>query len=155
MALFQRPTPERIRQVVNLTYYTPELKLQTLVPGVDNIRHDVRISPRLIGFTAAYVLQLIVKHSGTRRFFDDLGAPAGPAERSEFKRLVQELLIGALSQARQKHNPEIDVLAEISLFKYLAWEMQRQYGVVLLQGREKVKLYEDPKHQRNPKAFEL
>ncbi len=155
MALFQRPTPDKIRSALQLTRYAPELKLTSIVLGVDNIRHDVRLSPRLIAFCAPYVLQLLIKHSNTRRLFDDPGPTPGPAERSEFKRMMQELLIGVLSQARARQNVEIDLLAEVALFKYLGWELLRQYGVILLQGKDRMKMYEDPKHMRNPKAFEL
>src|SRR5579859_2933035 len=100
MALFSRPVPERIREVLRLTRYYPEIKLQSLAPGVDNIRHDVRLSPRLMSFTSGYVYALFIKHSGARKFLDSVPTPPGAAERSEFKKMVSEILIGALSHAR-------------------------------------------------------
>jgi len=155
MALFQRPTPERIRELLQLTRYSPDLKLQTLSVGVDNIRYDVRLSPRLRAFSARYIFGLILKHSTGRRLLDELVDLPSPADRSEFKHLVQEVLVGALSQARIQNNPEIDLLANLGLFKYLGWEMQQQYGDILLQGKNKMKYFEGPRYVSYPKAAEL
>jgi class 3 adenylate cyclase len=155
MALFQRPTPEKIRQLLQLTRYSPDLKLQTLSVGVDNIRYDVRLSPRLRAFSGPYVFGLFLKHSNGRRLLDEFIDPPSAADRTEFKHLVQEVLVGALSQARTQKNPEIDLLANLALFKYLAWEMQRQYGDILLQGKNKMKYFEGPRYVSNPRAAEL
>ena len=155
MALFQRPTPEKVRQAVRLVRYTPELKLQALVLGVDNIRHDVHLSPELRAFTADYVYQLVLKHSGAKGLVEKPAPAPSSADRTEFKRQVQELLVAALSQARAQQNQELDLLANLALVKYLGWEVQQQYSFVLLQGKNKLKMYEGPKHERNPKAFEL
>ncbi len=155
MALFQKPSPERIGQLIRLTWYAPELKFTALVPGVDNIRHDVFLSPRLTAFTAWYCFQLILKHSAAKTLVEDAGQAIKPADRNEFKQMIQELLIGALTQARQRQNQELDLLANVALFKYLAWEMQNQYGNILLQGKNKMKQYEGPKHERNPRALQV
>lgn len=155
MALFQRLTAEQIRETLKLTRYAPELRLQNLVFGVDNVRHDVHLSPQFRAFCERYFFQLTVKHSTARRLLDDSVPAPSPADRSEFKRQSQEILLGALSRARSQQNQELDLLANIALFKYMGWEIQRQYGVVLLQGKNKMRMYEGPKHESSSKAFEI
>src|SRR5258708_23735896 len=111
MALFQRPTPDKIRQTLQLTRYSPDLKLQSLAVGVDNIRFDVVLSPQLRTFAATYTNGLILKHSSARKLREIDPPPLTAVERTEFKRLVQEVLVGGLSQANAQKNPEIDLLA--------------------------------------------
>src|SRR5579859_7547539 len=98
MALFQRLTPEKIRQSLKLSRYGPDLRLQNLVFGVDNVRHDVHLSPQFMAFCEHYVLRLILKNSNARRLLDESIAQPTPSDRSDFKRQVQELLLGSLSQ---------------------------------------------------------
>lgn len=155
MALFQRPSPETVRQHVLLSRYAPDLKLTALVPGVDNIRHDVHLSPRLLAVTAQHVFQLLLKHSNAKALVESTGSAPKPTDRNEFKRLVQELLLGALSQARAQRNPDLDLLASAAFFKYLGWEIQRQYSVIFQQGKNKLKQYEGPKHEHNTRALQL
>jgi len=155
MALFQRLTAEQIRETLKLTRYAPDLRLQNLVLGVDNVRHDVHLSPQFRAFCERYAFQLTVKHSAARRLLDETVPPPSAADRSEFKRQSQEVLLGALSLARSQQNQELDLLANLALFKYLGWEIQRQYGVVLLQGKNKLRAYEGPKHDRSTRAHEV
>ncbi|MCX6618506.1 MAG: hypothetical protein NTZ98_20720, partial [Acidobacteria bacterium] len=63
MALFSRPSPEKVRAAVNLRRASPELRFRDLLPGIDNTRHDVHLSPAFVGFCRAYVVKLFVKHS--------------------------------------------------------------------------------------------
>ena len=60
MALFSRPSPERVRAVVRLARAAPDLRFQALVPGVDNFRHDVHLSPRLLSFTIPFIYKLFI-----------------------------------------------------------------------------------------------
>ena len=157
MALFQRPTPEKIRPTpASLTRYAPDLKLQSLSVGVDNIRYDVRLSLAARLHLSAVHLRTVPQTLGrARKLLDESPVPPTASDRGEFKRLVQEVLIGALSQARSVKNQEIDLLANLALFKYLGREVQQQYGDILLQGKNKLKHYEGPRYVSDPKAAEL
>lgn len=124
------------------------------MPGVDNVRHDVRLSPKLMAFCAPYILLLILKHSGARRLLDETVPELTAADRSEFKRLFQEVLLTALSLARAQQNPELDLLANLAVVKYLGWEVQRQYQLLLLQGKNKMKTLEGPRGASSARSFE-
>ena len=44
---------------VDLKTYTAELSLETLAVGVDNIHHDVFLSPKFVESSGAYLLDFI------------------------------------------------------------------------------------------------
>jgi hypothetical protein len=44
---------------INLKTYVAELPLGTLAVGVDNIHHDVFLSPKFVELTGAYLLEFI------------------------------------------------------------------------------------------------
>jgi class 3 adenylate cyclase len=155
MALFSRLSPERVRAAVKLQRATPELRLHDLLPGVDNTRHDVHLSPAFIRFTRPYILKLFVKHSAAGELLEQKPAPPAQQDRSEFKRLLQEVLLAAIGQAKTAEIIDIDLLANVAVFKYLGWEAQQQYARVVQDAKNKLKLYEGPKHERNLRAFQL
>src|SRR5580658_8876066 len=155
MALFSRSAPAKIRELLPMARYAPDLKLQTLALGVDNLRYDVRLSPRLIDSLQNYTFRLFIKYSNARRFLDGMPDPPTAAERNELKRLVTEVLVGALNQARARRIPELDLLANLSLMKYLAYEARQQYDLILLQGKTKGRIYEGPRHVSSPRAAEF
>jgi len=41
---------------------TPSIALEGLAMGVDNLRHDVSLSPRFVEVTRAQIMRLIVRH---------------------------------------------------------------------------------------------
>src|SRR4051812_42471605 len=47
---------------LSLATYTPELPITGLVAGVDNVRHDVYLSPKFSELTRAHISDLIEKH---------------------------------------------------------------------------------------------
>jgi hypothetical protein len=46
---------------------TPLIALERLAVGVDNLRHDVALSPRFIEAARAQIMRLIVRYGGRRR----------------------------------------------------------------------------------------
>ena len=155
MPLFSRSSPERVYAAVRVVGSAPDLRFSSLVPGVDNFRHDVHLSPRFIAFARGYVLKLFMKHSHAPQLVEQNPGSPKPQERNEFKRLLQEVLLSALSRAKEAHNPDIDLLGNVALFKYLSWEVQQQYSRVQLEGKNKLRMYEGPRHDRNLRAFQL
>ncbi len=155
MALFTRPSAERIRALLPLRRSAPDLRFQALVPGVDNFRHDVHLSPQFVGFSGGFILKLFVKHSSAAQLLEQNPGPPKPQDRNDFKRYVQEVLLSALSSAKAANNADIDLLANTAVFKYLGWEMQQQYAAILQSAKNKLKMYEGPRHERNLRAFQL
>src|SRR6185369_11763914 len=52
---------EHVKQLT-LSSYTPEIRLEGLVTGVDNLRSDVFLSPKLAEVTRAHLVRLIAKY---------------------------------------------------------------------------------------------
>src|SRR5215472_1050511 len=104
-----------------LSSYVPSIELQNLVPGIDNLRHDVFLSSRFSEIARLHIFKLIVKHGNVEELAaEDPMAPSrpltGPGARmvgqpqliksspaakgpdpAEFKRVVTELHIAALN----------------------------------------------------------
>jgi hypothetical protein len=155
MALFSRPSPERVWATVRPQGAAPDLRFQSLVTGVDNLRHDVHLSPGFITFARGYIAKLFGKHSTAAELMEHKPAPPTPQERNEFKRLAQELLLSGLSLAKAQSNPDVDLLANVALFKYLGWEVQQQYTQIVFEGKNKLKKYEGPRYERDLRALQL
>ena len=140
-------TPAR----VNLRPYSAELPLGTLAVGVDNIHHDVFLSPTFLETTEAYLLEFIRQIanlsflSQSDRLQGDRRQPARrenvrktarSAESSSWKRQLSDLLHAGLQQAKYEKNIEIDLLLRATLTKYLTQEIGTQFANLLLEAKE-------------------
>ena len=52
---------EHVKQLT-LSGYTPEIKLEGLLTGVDNLRHDVYLSPKFSDVARGYLQKVIAKY---------------------------------------------------------------------------------------------
>lgn len=140
-------TPAR----VTLRPYLAELPLGTLAVGVDNIHHDVFLSPGFVETTEAYLLEFIRQTANLaflqqkdrlqtdrrklpRRDTDRRTARA--PEAPSWKRQLSDLLHAGLQQAKFEKNIEIDLLLRVTLLKYLTQEIGTQFANLLLEAKE-------------------
>src|SRR6516164_5210893 len=89
--------PEHARQLA-LTSEWPALTLEGLVTGIDNVRHDVFLSPKFVEAARQYTFKLIAKHGNVEELAAEerpLGRmrPQSPrqSDAAEFKRQLTEL----------------------------------------------------------------
>lgn len=163
-----------VRQL-NLLSYAPFIALENLVPGIDNIRHDVFLSPRFTELARQYIFKLIAKHGSVEALVDDatftasapirpsgriLGAsgphaPARTSDQGEFKRIVTELHIASLNRAKSENNVSLDLLFRLAILKFQRFELTHQYSQVLDRSRAKVKTLEGPRQAHPARALEL
>ncbi|HSZ20391.1 MAG TPA: hypothetical protein VK770_11395 [Candidatus Acidoferrum sp.] len=136
---------------VNLKPYTAELPLGSLAVGVDNIHHDVFLSPTFVETTEAYLLEFIRqianlpflsqtdrmqaerRQSGRREA--DRKVPRAP-EAASWKRQLSDLLHAGLQKSKYEKNIEIDLLLRVTLLKYLTQEIGTQFANLLLEAKE-------------------
>jgi len=140
-------TPAR----VNLKPYSAELPLGTLAVGVDNIHHDVFLSPTFVEATEAYLLEFIRQNANlpflsqtdrsqaerrqsARRETDR--KPARAPEAASWKRQLSDLFNAGLQKAKYEKNIEIDLLLRVALLKYLTQEIGTQFANLLLEAKE-------------------
>jgi hypothetical protein len=136
---------------VNLRPYSAELPLGTLSVGVDNIHHDVFLSPIFAETSEAYLLEFIRQIanlpflSQTDRQQSDrrqtarrehVRKAARAPEAASWKRQLSDLLHAGLQQAKYEKNIEVDLLLRVALSKYLTQEIGTQFANLLLEAKE-------------------
>jgi hypothetical protein len=136
----------------------PSIGLEGLAVGVDNLRHDVVLSPRFIDAARAEIMRLIVRHGELEGL---LAAEAplrnqGPswmrsaadgqtrklAGKPEWKPLLAELHLAALNRAKKEEKISVDLLARLAVTKFLRTEMNQQFAQVLERCRVLLKTYD-------------
>ncbi len=159
---------ESARQL-SLSSYVPSIVLENLTPGIDNIRHDVFLSPRFTEVARAHISKLVVKHGNVEDLAaEDPIAPVRPMIRSdgrpglsaksqepaEFKRLFAELHITSLNRAKLDENPSRDLLFRLAVLKFLRFELMAQYNYAAERCRGRLKQYEGPRQATHGRALE-
>jgi class 3 adenylate cyclase len=150
---------------VPLATYRPSLSLQGLQVGIDNLRHDVYLSPKFVDAARSQLARLIVLHgevetplaaevpaSWQRKQF------AGPVqsqlkgnaktEPGDLKPLLTQVQIAALNRAKAEGNICVDLLARLALVKFLRTELNTQFAQVLERCRIMLKGYEGVRQQK-------
>jgi hypothetical protein len=109
--------------------YTPKLTLEGLQLGVDNLRHDVHLSPKFVEQARLQIARLIIRHGDMEGLLAAesaeralgghfIGSNAvsklqpGKAAGAELKPLLAELHVSALNRAKAAENLSLDVLHE-------------------------------------------
>ena len=150
----------------HLASSTPYLTLEGIALGVDNLRHDVLLSPRLGELTRAQISRLIARHGELEGLLSaEAPVSQGPSwmhnlagksvrpknDAGEWKTVLTELLVAALNRAKKDHKVSVDILARLAVTKFLRSEMQQQFALVLERCRVTIKSYDN---MRQLKAHE-
>src|SRR6202795_908002 len=144
--------------------YTPKLTLEGLQLGVDNLRHDVHLSPKFVEQARLQIARLIMRHGdmegllaaeNTERLGGNHFIGATPASKaqpgkggSDLKPLLADLHVSVLNRAKAAENLSIDVLARAAIVKFLRIELNSQFAQVLERGRMMLKSYEGVRQQK-------
>ncbi len=154
--------PEQVHPP-RLSSYTPKLTLDDLQLGVDNLRHDVHLSPKFVEQARPRIARLIERHGDMEGL---LGAAAPEAKAShhfagsmarmqpakanpaELKSLLADLHLSALNRAKAAENLSVDVLARVAIIKFLRTELNQQFAQMLERGRMMLKSYEGVRQQK-------
>jgi class 3 adenylate cyclase len=145
---------------LKLAHYTPTLVLEGLMPGVDNVRHDVHLSHKFCEAARAYIAKSIARHGNVEDLIADINSSsrahhAKQSEPPDFKTLLSDLLISALNRAKNEQNISLDLLAHVAVIKYLRAELATQYADVLERCRTKLRSFEGPRQPNPAKAMEI
>jgi hypothetical protein len=155
---------------LSLATYTPVLHLENLMTGVDNVRHDVFLSPRFSEVARAHLARLIAQYGSVKDLVaeDEVGArppsivgqPSDsgklrPRDPGEFKKALTELHIGSLNRAKSAGNLSLDLLGRLAVIKFLRAELNTQFAQTLERCRARLKGYEGPRLATASKAVEL
>jgi hypothetical protein len=120
---------------IDLKSYNVTIPMGSLSIGVDNIHHDVFLSPKFVQAARDYLFDLF-RQSTSATFFPgmELRNTRTP-DHSGFRKLLSELLQSALTQAKYQKNIEIDLVFRLSLLKFLTYEMGNQFANLIHEGK--------------------
>src|SRR5216684_4451294 len=170
-AFLQRGSLTESARQLSLSGYVPSLALENLVPGIDNVRHDVFLSPRFIETSRLHLFKLIARHGAVEdlagtdaistskpipRFAPRSATPAPKLpEPGEFKTLLADLHIVSVTRAKSENNQSIDLLLRLAVLKFLRAELPAQFAQVLERCRATIKQYEGPRHMNPGRTLEV
>jgi hypothetical protein len=122
-----------------LKSYNVTLPMSSLAIGVDNIRHDVFLSPKFAQIARDYLFDLI-RQNATNTFLAGVEFRSNkPADSSSFRKVLADLLRNSLTTAKHHKNLEIDLLFRLAILKFLTSELQNQFANVILDGKEYIR----------------
>src|ERR1700680_5312128 len=122
-----------------LKSYNVTLPMGSLAIGVDNIHHDVFLSPRFVQAARDYLFDLIRQHTkGSYVAGTELRAVRGP-DHTTFRKRLTASMQSAVTQAKFHKNIKIDFLFRLSLLKFLTLEIGNQFANLILEGKEWVR----------------
>jgi hypothetical protein len=116
--------------------YGVTLPMGSLSIGVDNIHHDVYLSPKFTQVARDYLFDLVRQNtSGTYLSGIEL-RNTKPMDSTAFRRLLAEMLQSSLTKAKHQKNIEIDLLFRLALLKFFSSEILNQFANVILECKE-------------------
>jgi len=121
---------------IELTSYNLTLPMGTLAIGVDNIHHDIYLSPRFVQAARDYLFELIRQHTASSFISGVELRNAKTIDGAGFRKLLSELLQSAVTQAKFYKNIEIDVLFRLAILKFITQELGNQFANIILEGKE-------------------
>ena len=172
-SFLQRGNLTEYSRQLSLTSYEPSLALEGLVTGIDNVRHDVFLSPKFTDSARQFIFRLIARHGNVEDLAAEearssrLGAnvPARirelqarapkQAEPPDFKKILADLHVAALNRAKAENAVALDVLFRLAVLKFQRVELVNQYGLVLERCRGRMKMYEGPRQSGTNMTMEL
>ncbi len=122
-----------------LKSYNLTLPMGSLSIGVDNIHHDVFLSPKFVQVARDYLFDLIRQNTSGTYLSGIEFRNAKPVDSSVFRKLLTELLQNSLAKAKKQKNIEIDVLFRLAILKFLTAELVNQFGNVILDVKEYIR----------------
>jgi len=141
---------------------TPTVYLEGLVLGVDNLRHDVFLSPRFVELGRAQIGRLIAHHGELDGLLSvesrTTQAPAWMRNQAgrggkpkhdpgEWKTALTELHVASLNWAKKESSLSLDVLARLAVTKFVRTEMNQQFLQVLERCRVLLKSYDNMRQE--------
>ena len=148
----------------DLAASTPTVSLEGLSLGVDNLRHDVVLSPRFTEAARAQIGRLVAQNGGLEGLLaaeaatsasqsswmkNLVGKGSRPKnEPADWRSLLTELQVNALNRAKKDSKLAVDILARLAVAKFLRTEINAQFAQVLERCRVLLKGYETVRHQK-------
>ena len=154
-----------------LQFYGLVLSLNGLQLGVDNLRYDVRLSPRVCEEVAAHLARLIRRFGEVDSLLEmDVPTSGGPSfmrpaaevpsrakkqAPADLKSVLLSLHLAIVNRAKVEENPSVDLLGRLAVLKFIRTELQAQFSRILEQCRMKSKSLEGVRQVKMLETQEL
>ena len=141
----------------DLEYHELTLAFSDLQLGVDNLRFDVFLSPRITADLSFHLARYICRFGEVESLFE-MEIPSATQTKfiraaegttklrkpdpADLKTLLVSIHLAILNRAKAEGNPSIDVLGRLAVLKFIRTELQAQFGRILEQCRMKSKSLE-------------
>jgi len=123
-------------QSTALGSYSLTLPMTSLAIGVDNIHHDVFLSPRFLQLTRDYLFDLI-RQNASRNYLPGIELRTAKAlDGTAFRKLLADVLNSSLTTAKYHKNIEMDLLFRVAILKFLTAELGSQFANLIHEGKE-------------------
>lgn len=122
-----------------LKSYRVTLPMGTLSIGVDNIHHDVFLSPKFVQAARDYLFDLIRQNTSSTYLSGIEFRHTKPVDSTTFRKLLTELLQSSLTKAKHQKSIEIDMLFRLAILKFITGELQNQFANVILDCKEYIR----------------
>jgi hypothetical protein len=158
LPLFGRIKLREMAEQFQLATYVPQLTLQGLVAGVDNLRPDVFLSSKFTEIARVHLANLIEQHGdvqllarapepnpfgdsryGRAHIKDDALPEPEVDYPAQFKHCLRELQGASLRRTREAGDIQLDLACRVGLVKFLRHELALQFTRVLERCRENLK----------------
>src|SRR5882724_7593940 len=121
---------------IELGSYSLTLPMSSLLIGVDNIHHDVFLSPRFMQQSRDYLFD-IIRQNTSKTYLPGIELRTAKApDGTAFRKLLAEVLHSALTNAKYHKNIEIDLLFRIAILKFFTTELPNQFANLIQEGKE-------------------
>src|SRR5215472_13033624 len=121
---------------IELKSYNLTFPMATLAIGVDNIHHDVYLSPKFVQAARDYLFELVRQHTASTYMPGMELRNTKSVDGAGFRKLLSDLLQSAVTQAKFHKNIEIDLLFRLAILKFLTQELGNQFANIVQEGKE-------------------
>jgi class 3 adenylate cyclase len=141
----------------DLQFHRLTLAFSDLQLGVDNLRFDILLSPRITADLSFHLARYICRFGEVESLFE-MDVPSATQNKfvraadattklrkvgpADLKTLLVSIHLAILNRAKAEGNPSIDILGRLAVLKFIRVELQAQFARILEQCRMKSKALE-------------
>jgi hypothetical protein len=154
----------------DLQYYGLTLAFSDLQLGVDNLRYDVFLSPRIATDLSFHIARYVCRFGEVESLLE-MDVPSGTQTKfiraaegttklrkagpTDLKTLLVAIHLAILNRAKADGNPSVDLLGRLAVLKFIRSELQAQFAKILEQCRLKSKSLEGVRQLKLMQTQEL
>jgi class 3 adenylate cyclase len=124
---------------IALKSYSVALPMSSLAIGVDNVHHDVYLSPKFVGIVRDYLFDLIRQNASSSHLAGMEFRRVKAVDSLSFRKMLTEILQSSLTRAKHQKNIEVDILFRLAILKLFTTELQNQFANVMQDAKEDVR----------------